>query len=75
VGPLPLTIRGNRFIFTLQDKLSRFSYATPIPCGEAIVIAEALNQFISLFGIPEQIVSDNGKNLASEVNQGADETL
>ncbi|ERL95277.1 hypothetical protein D910_12543 [Dendroctonus ponderosae] len=29
VGPLPITESGNRFILTMQDDLTKYSYAIP----------------------------------------------
>lgn len=70
VGPLPLTEDGNKFIFTLQDDLTKYFYAYAIPNHEAQTIK--FTNFILSFGIPESIVSDNGSeflsNLLKEIN-------
>lgn len=72
VGPLPLTEFGNRFILTLQDDLSKFSYAYAIPNHEAQTIADKFCEFMLIFGMPKSIVTDNGtdftSNLLKEVN-------
>lgn len=39
VGPLPLTLNGNRFLLTMQDDLTKYSYATPIVNHESQTIA------------------------------------
>lgn len=31
VGPLPQTDRGNEYILTLQDQLTKFSMGIPLP--------------------------------------------
>ncbi len=67
VGPLNITETGNQFIFTLIDDLTKFFYAVPIPNHEALTIANELNKFISLFGIPEVIVSDQGTEFTSNI--------
>lgn len=67
VGPLPLTENGNRFIITLQDDLTKFSYAKPIPNHEAATIASKLLTFITLFGIPEAMLSDQGSDFTSSI--------
>ena len=46
VGPLPLTEKGNKYILTLQDDLTKFSQAYPIPNHEAITIAEKFTHII-----------------------------
>ncbi|XP_076238650.1 uncharacterized protein LOC143181877 [Calliopsis andreniformis] len=40
VGPLPLTEKGNRFIITARDDLTKFSFAFPVPDHEAKTVAE-----------------------------------
>ena len=63
VGPLPLTENGNKFILTLQDDLTKYSQAYPIPNHEAETIAQRLvHEFICKHGIPSMIVTDQGKD-------------
>lgn len=73
VGPLPLTINGNKFILTIQDDLTKFSYAYAIFNHEAETVANKICSFIFLFGIPQSIVTDNGtdftSNLIKEINK------
>ena len=42
VGPLPLTETGNKFILTMQDDLTKFSF-------EALIIAKVLTKIITCF--------------------------
>lgn len=65
VGPLDLTENGNRFIITMQDDLTKYSYAIPVPNHEAKTIANELLKFITIFGIPESILSDQGSDFTS----------
>lgn len=66
VGPLPLTENGNRFILTLQDDLTKFSQAYPIPNHESKTIANIIvTEFICKFGIPKSILSDQGPDFTS----------
>ena len=68
VGPLPLTISGNKYILTLQDDLTKFSQAYPIPNHEALTIANIFaSQFICTFGIPEKILTDQGADFNSNL--------
>lgn len=67
VGPHPLTESGNRFILTAQDDLTKFSFAEPIPNHEAITVAKTLMKYISYFGIPRSILSDQGTDFMSEL--------
>ncbi|KAL0269062.1 UNVERIFIED_CONTAM: hypothetical protein PYX00_010797 [Menopon gallinae] len=67
VGPLPLTINGNKFILTMQDDLTKYSYATPIPNHESRTVALELTKFITLFGIPKSILTDQGSDFMSNL--------
>jgi hypothetical protein len=42
MGPLPLTEKGNKYILSCQDQLSKYLIAIPIPNQEAETIAGAL---------------------------------
>lgn len=67
VGPLPITVNGNRFILTTQDDLTKYSFARSIPNHEASTVANVLVQFITMFGIPETILSDQSTDFTSSV--------
>ena len=68
VGPLPLTESGNKYILTLQDDLTKFSQAYPIPNQETTTIANELSsKFICTFGIPKVILTDQGTNFTSDL--------
>lgn len=42
-GVLPLTNRGNTYLFTAVDMFSKILYAKPIPNKDAITVSEAVN--------------------------------
>ncbi|KAB0793022.1 hypothetical protein PPYR_12642 [Photinus pyralis] len=68
VGPLPLTENDNRYILTLQDDLTKYSQAYAIPNHEAHTVATKLvHEFICKYGIPETIVTDQGKEFTSNL--------
>ncbi|GJQ70538.1 hypothetical protein Trydic_g221, partial [Trypoxylus dichotomus] len=69
VGPLPVTENNNRFIFTMQDDLTKFSYAVPIPNHESRTLAIELSKFITFFGIPKSILSDQGTDFTSNLTK------
>lgn len=66
-GPFPITEKGNRFVLTMQDDLTKFSYAIPLPNHEAPTVADSLVDFFMMFGIAQRILSDQGKEFMSEV--------
>lgn len=68
VGPLPESGLGIlKYILTLQDDLTKFSAAYPIRSTLADETSECLFHFISLFGIPKTILTDQGTNFTSEM--------
>lgn len=67
VGPLPLTENGNRFIITMQCDLTKYFYAKAVQNHEAITVANTLLEFITIFGIPESILTDLGTDFCSNI--------
>ena len=68
VGPLPETVRGNRYILVVGDYFSKWVEAYPVPNEKATTVAEKLvEEFVCRFGVPDQLHSDQGRNFESEV--------
>jgi hypothetical protein len=68
VGPLPETAKGNKYILTFQDELSKFLVATPIQRQDAETVArEFVSQVILKVGTPNKILTDQGSNFLSEI--------
>lgn len=68
VGPLPVTNGGNRYLLTVQDDLTKFLFAIPVPDQTAETIARALTDNILLFfGASSSVLSDQGSNFMSEL--------
>jgi hypothetical protein len=68
VGPTAVTNRGNRYILTFQDDLTKFIAAIPILTQDAETVAREFVQGIVLrYGIPEVILTDQGANFLSEL--------
>jgi len=68
VGPLPKTERGNEYILTLQDQLTKFSMGIPLSDQTAETVAEAfVDRFICVFGSPKAILTDQGRNFISDL--------
>lgn len=67
-GPLPLTEKGNKYIFVAIDSLTKWLICAPIMDQKAEKISEILeNEIICQHGAPHEIVSDNGKQFTSEI--------
>ena len=68
VGPLPVTQKGNKYLLTIQDNLTKYSDAIPLATIDSISIAIALaEQFICRFGCPRTIQTDQGSNFVSQI--------
>lgn len=68
VGPInPPSLNNNNYIFTCNCDLTKFVIATAIPDATALTTAKTLIHSVILrYGIPKEIVSDNGSNFVSE---------
>lgn len=58
---------NNKYVLTLQDELTRFVQAYPIPNKEAITVAEQLLHFCQHYGIPKRFHSDQGSEFMNSV--------
>lgn len=68
VGPLPVSMNGNKYILSMVDDLTRFVEFTSIPDQQADTIARALfENILCRYTIPKQIVTDNGTNFVGKV--------
>ena len=60
IGPLPVDEKGNTYIIVIVDVFSRFVELYPTRDATAKAAAEAIVQHIGRYGIPEQVLTDNG---------------
>ena len=68
VGPLPTSLEGFRYLFTIIDRTSRWLVAVPLPLVEAEQCVDALvGQWITRFGSPDTITSDQGAQFTSSL--------
>jgi transposase InsO family protein len=69
-GPHPATSGGHRYILTFIDHFSRWAEAVPVRNQEAVTVAKALVvHWISRFGCPLQILTDQGSCFEAELFQ------
>ena len=70
LGPLPETPRDNKFILALQDYFTKWVEIYAIPDATAETCAEKIvNEFISRFGIPLSIHTDQGNMFEADLFQ------
>ena len=70
MGPLPKTTRGNKYVLVVGDYFTKWIEAYPMPNQEAPTVADILTrEFISRYGAPAEIHSDQGRNFESAVFQ------
>ena len=63
LGPFVESRRGNKLILVLVDQFTKWVECYPIPDQTAeVVCRELITNFISRFGVPQQIHSDQGRN-------------
>ena len=67
VGPLPTSHSGNRYIVTMIDKFSRYCMLVPTTDVTALSVVKAIDKWITTFGPPESILSDNGPQFISSI--------
>jgi hypothetical protein len=69
-GPFPISDTENRYCLIIVDSFSKWMEAYPIKNMEAKTVAETLMQeFVSRFGLPFWIKSDQGRQFESELFQ------
>jgi transposase InsO family protein len=68
VGPLAITSHGNKYILTMCDLFTRWPEAVALPDQTASSIAKAIHsRIISNHGVPEKLLTDQGRNFESDL--------
>jgi len=67
IGPFPEDDNGNIYIIVCIDNFSRFVMLYAAKDATAKSAAEALVHFTGIFGVPGQILSDNGKQFVNDI--------
>lgn len=68
VGPLPEDEKENKYILTIQCRFSKYIVACPIPNKRSQTVANAfVEKFILIYGVPNIILTDRGKEFTSEL--------
>lgn len=67
VGPLPPSKSGATYLLTVMCQSTRYPAAYPLRTITARSVVRALSQFVSIFGVPRVIQSDQGSNFSSHL--------
>ena len=68
VGPLPKTLKGNEYILTIQNLLTKYSIGIPMEGISPADIADVFaKRFICQFGSPRAILTDQRANFTSSL--------
>jgi hypothetical protein len=67
IGPLPEDANGNKYIIVIIDVFSRYVELYPSPDGTAIQAARCMIHWISHYGIPGEILTDNGTQYTATI--------
>ena len=68
VGPLPQN-KGKTHLCTIFDRGTRFFYAYPVSHTTAEAATSCVLNWVSIFGVPEYIISDRGASFESRLFQ------
>ena len=68
VGPLPRTANGNEYILVVCDYFTKWVECYALPDHQAQTVADAVvSNFVSRFGVPSVIHSDQGREFESRL--------
>lgn len=68
IGPLNLTAKGNQYILSLQDTLTKYLMLIPIPDQKTeTIIDKLINEYIYTFSSPKTILTDQAPYFISKL--------
>ena len=68
LGPLPRTDDGNKYVLVICDLFTKWTEAFAMPDQESLTITKiVVNEFISRFGSPLQLHSDQGRSFEAKL--------
>ena len=76
MGPFNIISNQNKYILTIKDRGTGFLVAAPIQNKKAETVREAFMQsWVGIFGAPQVIITDNGKEFKNNILQKSFEQL
>jgi hypothetical protein len=68
-GPVQESNNGNKYVLVLTDYLSKFVVAKALPTDTAQMAAEFIVETALTFGVPSQLLTDNGTHFKNKLFQ------
>ena len=76
IGPLPQSKKGNKYILTIVDYLTRFVEAFPVKdLKTSTWLSTLLEGIVTRYGVPLNLLSDQGSNFVSTLAEDFYKTL
>ena len=70
MGPLPTSMKGNKYTLVVTDLFSKWVEAFPLVKTDSLTLAKVLtDEIVCRYGVPEVMHSDKGSNFFSEMIQ------
>ena len=67
-GPLTKTSKGNQYILSIQDMLTKYLILIPLKNQQSnSIISNLLEHYIYIFSAPKTILTDQGQNFGSKL--------
>jgi len=68
MGPLPASASGNKYLLVIGDYFTKFVHSIPMKNQDAETVARTfVDHFVTLFGVPRQVHTDQGANFESNL--------
>ena len=68
-GPLPISLKGNVYVFTAADMFSKFTFGRPLANKDALSVSNALFHLFTSFGVCSTLISDQGTEVTAKVTR------
>ena len=76
IGPMPKTTRGNQYILSIHDDLTKYLVLVPLKTQRTESIIDALlHHYIYIFSAPKTILTDQGQNFIRELMEKFEEAF
>ena len=69
IGPLSTTLKGNKYLFVLVDYFTKWVEAKATKTIDAKDVIQFLKDIFSRHGLPEVIITDNGRQFISDITK------